>query len=100
MIASYLLDYNDINDISLLGNSFNYNIISDSFLFGSVNKPKEYDLEQYINNSITKCMFIYNTYSKIIEDINNSSMGELFNDVEMPLVYVLASMELENILIR
>ena len=100
MIASYLLDYNDINDISLLGNSFNYNIISDSFLFGSVKKPKEYDLEQYINNSITKCMFIYNTYSKIIEDINNSSMGELFNDVEMPLVYVLASMEIEGILIR
>ena len=97
MIASYLLDYNDINDISLLGNSFNYNIISDSFLFGSVKKPKEYDLEQYINNSITKCMFIYNTYSKIIEDINNSSMGELFNDIEMPLVYVLASMEIEGI---
>lgn len=97
LIALYLLDYVVKDDISFVAKSFDYDIeLSDDF-FGTLKRPKEYSLDDLRKLVINKAKFIYETHDVIINKIKSEEVEYLFNDIEMPLSYVLADMELTGI---
>ena len=90
MIASYLLDYNVKDDIAYLANTYNYNISFMSTIYKNNN-----DIDSIMLNSVKKAKFIYETHDEILSSIKNNCF-DLFNNIEMPLAYVLADMELNG----
>ena len=92
MIAGYLLDYNVKDDIAYLSNALGYNIPFYETIYGK-NKFVEPSIEEIAKNSILKAKFIYDTYDMFIEKMHKEEVYKLFNEIEMPLVFVLADME-------
>lgn len=97
MIASYLLDYKLEDDITVLMSQFAYNCPSYEETYGTEKKRKEVDIETTKKQCINKSRFIYDTKSKILLEIDNYDETKLFNEIEMPLAFVLADMELTGI---
>ena len=96
LIASYLLNYNVKDDISYLANIRGYKI---DFYENIVNKKKPMLEELVINNIVMKSKFLYETKNKFYDELNDEKLLDLFNDIEMPLINVLASMEMEGIIV-
>lgn len=88
MIASYLLEENTKEDISYLLRAQN---ISVSFF--------EEGLKEGFSNSdiAKKARFIFDTRDSYIKKIKLEDMENLFSNIEMPLISVLAKMELNGI---
>ena len=97
LIALYLLDYVVKDDISFVAKSFDYDICLYEDFYGSLKRPKEFALEDLRKLAITKAKFIYETKEEILNKIKEEELEYLFNDIEMPLSYVLADMELTGI---
>lgn len=89
MIAAYLLNYNVKDDIAYLANNLNYNV---SF-FESIYKAKSLDMNVIASEAIKKAQFIYETHDELLDKMKKEECIKLFNDIEMPLVCVLADME-------
>lgn len=87
MIASYLLEYNVKDDITYLANQFGYNI---PFI-------KSDDINEIAKISILKAKFIYDIHDELLNKLKDNNMLDLFNNIEMPLVYVLFDMEYTGI---
>jgi len=90
MIAAYLLNYNIKEDIAYLANSYNYSV---KFL-ETVYKNKEFDIESIAKEAIKKAKFIYETRDEMLQNMEKENCIDLFNNIEMPLVYVLSDMEI------
>ena len=88
MIAAYLLNYNIKDDIAYLANTYNYNI---KFMENVYNK-KKIDYESIPAEAVKKAKFIYETREELLSNLKDSL--DLFNNIEMPLSFVLADMEL------
>lgn len=99
MIATYLLDYVVKDDISFVARSFDFNIPLYEELYGTDKRPKEISLEELSNVCVKKAKFIYDTREDIISKMVEDEEYDLFNNIEMPLVYVLADMENTGILV-
>ena len=97
LIALYLLDYVVKDDISFVAKSFDYDICLYEDFYGSIKRPKEFALEDLRKLAIEKAKFIYETKEEILNKIKEEELEYLFNDIEMPLSYVLADMELTGI---
>ena len=97
LIALYLLDYVVKDDISFVAKSFDYDICLYEDFYGSLKRPKEFALEDLRKLAIEKAKFIYETREEILNKIKEEDLEYLFNDIEMPLSYVLADMELTGI---
>ena len=97
LIALYLLDYVVKDDISFVAKSFDYDICLYEDFYGSLKRPKEFALEDLRKLAIEKAKFIYETKEEILNKIKDEDLEYLFNDIEMPLSYVLADMELTGI---
>ena len=89
MIAAYLSNYNLKDDITYLMN-----------LSGEEATPvdallkKNASLEEIELECVKKAKFIHSYYQKFLKELANSSKHlALYNDIEMPLVYVLSDME-------
>ena len=95
MIATYLLNYNVKDDISYIANTCGYDIP----FYESIVKNDSVIVsnEQLYSILSSKSKYIYETKSKYINELVNEEMINLFNDIEMPLVSVLASMEINGI---
>ena len=87
MIAAYLLEYNVKEDITYLANEQGYNIPF----------TKTDDINELAKISIQKAKFIYETYKELLDKLDSENMLDLFNNIEMKLVYVLADMEITGI---
>lgn len=88
MIAAYLCNYNVKDDISYLMQQFDEKIdFFDAFL-----KDKERD-SKLKNFLCQKVEFIYNNWSILEQKLKDNAYDELFNKIEMPLLYVLSDME-------
>ena len=98
MIAAYLLDYNVKDDIAYLANSLNYDIPFYEKLYGknTFEVPEETIMMQSI---IMKAQFLYETKSLFEDKIKSEGMESLFNDIELPLASVLATMEVDGVLV-
>jgi len=89
MIAAYLLNYNFKDDIAYL---LNNDGISVAF-FDEIIKQK-----QDIKDEVTiKAKYIYDTRDEYIKKIKMDNMFELFESIEMPLIPILADMELTGV---
>lgn len=97
MIAAYLLDYNLSDDITILMQEFNYDIPTHTDFFGTVKRRKEIDNLCLKNYVLEKGKFIYNTKDQLLTRIKEEEEEELFNEIEMPLAYVLSDMELTGV---
>lgn len=84
MIASYLLEENTKDDIAILMKNNNIEV---SFISNDTSKE----------DIIKKARFIYDTREDYIRRLKLDDMDSLFNNIEMPLIEVLASMELNGI---
>lgn len=81
MIGAYLVNYNIKDDISYLAKQMGYEID---------NSSKE-------NSEIDKAKFVYDTYNPLMDMMQKENVMTLYNDIEFPLVTVLAKMEMNGI---
>ena len=93
-ISAYLLNYNVKDDIAYLSNIDNYSI---DFYTNIVTKYKENDLDFVKKNVCEKSKYLYESYEKYKTEIEKENITKLFYEIEMPLVFVLADMEITGI---
>lgn len=99
IIALYLLNYNIKDDISYVARNFGYEIPFYEEEFGTPAKLSQPDDSVIISNSNKKCEFIYKEKENILSKLKEENQEELFYDIEMLLVFVLADMEYTGILV-
>jgi len=92
MIAYYLIDNTTKDDIAL---KMSDNSI-DCYFYENIIK-NNIDQQTFEKGLVQKAKFIWQTKNSIIDRLKQDNMLELFHDIEMPLVSVLASMEIEGI---
>ncbi len=97
MIAGYLLNYNVKDDISYIMRNDNIDVKFYEEEFKSAAKLKCPTLDVVAENCCKKAKYIYDTRKEMLDKIEKSEESYLFNSIEMPLVYVLADMELTGI---
>ena len=90
MIMTYLLNINDKDDIAYLMNSNNYEI-----LYYNQMIKEGFDKK----NIIYKARFIYDIYPNYLEKLKQEEMISLYEDIEHPLIEVLANMEYNGIVV-
>ena len=97
MIVGYLLNLNVKDDIGYLMNNKGYKV--DFYLdsFGNINKLKMPEDDSYINNIIKKTKFLYESREELLDELKKEEAYDLYNDIELPLAFVLADMELTGI---
>ena len=97
MIATYLLDYVIKDDISFVAQAFDVEIPLYEDLYGTDKRPKEIDEEYLKEICCRKAKFIYETRERLLKELDENEETDLFNNIEMPLSYVLADMEITGI---
>ena len=97
MIGASLLDYVVKDDISFVARSFNYNITPYEELYGTDKRPKNLELDDLKKVCCEKAKFIFETKDEILKKLGMDLELDLFNNIEMPLVRVLADMEITGI---
>lgn len=83
MIALYLLNKNVNDDISYVSNTYGYNI-------NYVNDIRKNNLTKDI---VLKSKFIYEIVEDLTNELKKFELEKLFNEIEMPLIEVLANIE-------
>lgn len=91
MIASYILNYNEKDDISVIANIFDYDVMD----YASIIKSK--DINVVAKEGAKKAKFIYETMPKFKDEMIKENSYDLFKNIEMKLSYVLADMEYQGI---
>ena len=97
MIAGYLLNYNVKDDIGYVMRSASYNVELYEEEFKSEAKLTCPSLDVVAKNAVMKAKFIYNTRYDNIERLEKEDAMYLFSKIEMPLVTVLADMEITGV---
>ena len=90
MISGYLLNYDVKDDIGYLANLLDFDI-------PSYNKNDILSDEKVVLINITKAKFIYDSKTKLYNEMVNENVTSLFENIEMPLAKVLANMEIQGI---
>lgn len=90
MVACYLLNYNVKDDIAFIAHDFGYDI-------DFYNKKETLSLEEEATRSIEKAKFIYEITNRLIKEMKQEGVLDLFYQIELPLSRVLGDMELTGI---
>ena len=88
-IASYILNYNIKDDLAFLANQLDYQIE-----FFDASKKNNFANKE---EAIKKCLFLYNIKEKLENELIEENQIDLFKNIEMPLINVLADMEITGI---
>ena len=94
MIEGYLLNKNIKNDISYLANQYDYDITFYDKEFGSEITLHEQEDNIVMEISSKKAKFIFDKRNEFYEELKHEEMENLYNEIELPLVYVLMDMEI------
>lgn len=97
MVAAYILNQNIKDDIAYLMNNNDYNIDFYEKEFGTLAKLSLPDIEVVAKNACLKAKFIYEKKEEFIKKLEEENSYNLFSKLEMPLVEVLADMEITGI---
>lgn len=89
MVASYLVDLPASLDVANLINSLDESCIS-------YEEFKKKNFENFEEVITFKSKFIYNYFNKIKEEVSKTEQDDILNKIEMPLIYVLADMEING----
>lgn len=92
MIGAYLLNYNIKDDIAYLANQFN-----EDFIYHEVLKKEGFT---NISELVRRSNFLYNKNQEFIDALDKNECLDLFNKIEMPLLYVLSDMEMTGIICK
>lgn len=95
MIMAYLLNYNIKDDLSSLSKIFNTEIKD----YESIKKSGFVNEE--VNESLAKrSQFIYKIKNEMEESLKKTNASKLYKEIELPLLYVLADMEITGIVCK
>lgn len=97
MIAGYLLNLNIKDDIAYIMNNNGYSVEFYENEFGSESKLSMPSDEVLIENVMKKAKYIYESKEEYLNKLKLEEELYLFNEIEMPLAYVLADMEITGI---
>lgn len=97
MLEAYLLNKNVKSDISYLANQYNYEIMFYDKEFGTEITIKEKEIDIVSKEACKKAGFIYHFKDKFIEELREEEMLDLYKNIELPLCYVLAKMEINGV---
>ena len=100
MLISYLLNKNIKNDIAVIANTYSYDIRFYDKLYGSEITIKMPSNDDYIKDIVLKANFIYNEYNNLYNELIKEEMVDLYNNIELPLCYVLKKMEENGFLVN
>ncbi len=93
MLVAYLLNYNFKDDIAYLMNPDGYTV---SFYEDSIEKQKN-NIEQIETEIVLKSKYILEKLDQYIVDLKREEMFDLYKEIELPLIYVLADMEITGV---
>ena len=102
-IAGYLLEYNIKDDVAYLGNELDYEIPFYDSMYKKLKSKEIYEecsLEETAEAACKKANFIYETKDVLLNKLVNKELDHLFNDIEVPLSYVLGDMEYEGVFVN
>lgn len=102
-IAGYLLEYNIKDDISYLANTLNYDITFYDTMYKKLKSKEIYeecDLETTAKEACKKAKFIYESKDLLYSNIEKKDLTYLFNEIEIPLAYVLGDMEYTGVFVN
>lgn len=88
MIAAYLLEYNVKDDIAYLMNQEGFAVTFYDMALKQGFSPRDV---------VLKSRYIFDNKDRFVDELKKEEMDELFNDIEMPLITVLADMEYTGI---
>ena len=86
MIAAYLINESATLDIEPLASNYGIYVLS----YQELSKN---NFDNLYDNIAKKSKFIYEYSEKINEEVIKTKQDKILNDIEMPLIYVLSSME-------
>jgi DNA polymerase-1 len=95
MLSSYLLNYTIKDDIAYLMKSEGCSVT----LYEDGICKKSLNDEEIIKEICLKSKYIYDTRDKYVIELKREDMYELFSEIEMPLIPVLADMEITGVLV-
>ena len=93
MIIAYLLGYDSSEDISSFMNSLGEDILSLTDVLKKVKKEGESVLKE---NMVSKCKYIYDNIGEFYKELDKENLY-LYENIELPLSYVLSDMELTGV---
>ncbi len=96
-IASEMLEYNTKPDIAYLATSLGEDIPFYENIYGKESKLIKPSDDIIAYNTCIKARFIYDTYQKFKLELEKKEMYKLYDEVEIPLTYVLGDMEYDGI---
>lgn len=91
MIISYLLNLNIKDDLSYLANQDNYNLLD----YDTMKKNKFSNIKEEL---VKRSRYIYDTKDTYLNKLTNNNLNDLYYNIELPLLYVLADMENNGII--
>lgn len=97
MIATYLLNYDVKDDVAHVAKYFDHDIPYYEDVFGTEKRPKKVEDLVIYQISCDKAMFIFETKIEILQRLEKEEQLHLYQDIEFPLAFVLAKMEIEGI---
>lgn len=98
MMASFLLDPSKkIIDVAETVSPYGININSDDFHYGKGRNKKTPSREEMTEFLTDKVMAVHNAKDKMVAQLAEDEMMDLYHDLEVPLSKVLAEMEIRGI---
>ena len=97
MIAGALLDYNMKEDVAYLANQIDYNLEFYEKIYGKNSSLKKPDENIIAKECVDRAKFIYETKKFFQNKIQEENVEYLYNEIELPLVTVLADMEFTGV---
>ncbi len=93
MLSSYLLNYTIKDDLAYLMKPEGYDVD----LYEDTLAKGKYEVEKVKQDMLLKSKFVLETHDKFITDLKREEMYDLFTTIEMPLIRVLADMEITGV---
>ena len=97
MIGAYLLGLNTKDDVSYLSQTYGNEI---EYYDNIISSKKNLSEEDIISAITKKAKFLYDTYKDYNDKLEREELKELYYNIEHPLIYVLADMEITGIKVK
>ncbi|UQS85263.1 DNA polymerase I [Apilactobacillus apisilvae] len=101
LLSSYLLNTNDnSNDLGRVANEHDYfEIQSDEDVYGKGAKRRIPEDDVLYSHFSRKLMAIQSLKQKLLDELNDNQQIDLYKNLELPLAFVLAKMEIDGIFV-
>lgn len=99
LLVSYLLDTNDNkSDIGIVAQNYGHNLPNEEEFYGKGVKKSVPDDEQVLMNFMCQKAHIINElHDKMFAELKENDQDSLYDEIELPLSNVLASMEIKGV---